>query len=61
MGPHLYSGEFIKLYEIAVCSICYQANWDGWAPHFEQRLVAHLEKCGRPIPQRNEKGWLPRD
>jgi hypothetical protein len=36
-------------------------NWDGWAPHHECVLLEHLEKKGLPVPQRNEKGLLPRN
>ncbi len=61
MGPHLYEGEFIRHYQVSICSTCYKGNWDGWAPHYEHRLVAHLKKNGLPIPERNAKGWLPRD
>lgn len=61
MGPHRYDGRYIRRYKISVCKICYDGNWDGWAPHFEERLIKHLEKEGISIPKKNEKGWLPRD
>jgi hypothetical protein len=61
-GPHRYEGKNIPRYNIGVCNICYEANWDGWAPpEYENKLIAHLKKEGIPIPERNEKGWLPRD
>lgn len=60
MGPHVYNGRYIKRYNISVCSACYTASWDGWAPHYEERLIAHLKEKGLPIPERNEKGKLPR-
>jgi len=61
MGPHLYDGKYISRYKIGVCMNCYRGNWDGWAPHYETKLIAHLHDKGLPIPERNEKGWLPRD
>ena len=60
-GPHIYRGKGIPRYNISVCDTCYEGNWDGWAPECEKKLVEHLEKDGLPIPERNEKGWLPRD
>ena len=60
-GPHIYDGKHIDAYGINVCSGCYQGNWDGWAPHFEEAVTRHLRAKGLPIPPRNAKGWLPRD
>jgi len=60
-GPHKYEGQWIRQYNISVCNICYKANWDGWAPEYETKLIEHLRKEGIPIPERNEEGWLPRD
>jgi hypothetical protein len=60
-GPHRYAGKFIARYQIMVCSMCYDGNWDGWGPMREARLLTHLEDKGLPVPQRNENGWLPRD
>jgi hypothetical protein len=61
MGPHQYDGKHVSLYQITVCTTCYEGNWDGWAPHYEERLIAHLKDKGLPIPRRNDKGWLPRE
>ncbi len=61
MGEHIYDGKYIRRYDITVCMTCWDGNWDGWAPHYETRLIAHLENEGIPIPERNEKGWLPRE
>lgn len=61
MGPHIYNGEIIHKYGIGVCRNCYTANWDGWAPHHEEKLIAHLKRMNLPIPERNDKGRLPRD
>jgi hypothetical protein len=60
-GPSIYAGEHLPTYDVAVCSTCYGANWDGWAPVHERKLLAHLVATGRPVPSRNAKGWLPRD
>ena len=61
MGPNKYDGKFMASYNISVCRTCYEGNWDGWAPQYEQRLIAHLEKNGLEIPGKNEKGLLPRE
>ncbi|RLB11107.1 MAG: hypothetical protein DRG39_04810 [Deltaproteobacteria bacterium] len=60
-GPHRYDGKYISKYNIIVCRNCYNANWDGWAPDYEEKLILHLKKEGLPIPERNEKGFLPRE
>lgn len=60
-GPHRYKGKEIHKYNISVCNICYDMNWDGWAPEYTEKLVEHLKKEGLPIPERNPEGWLPRD
>lgn len=60
MGPHFYDGSYIKRYQIQVCGTCWSGNYDGWQPDCERRLILHLEKEGVPIPDRNEKGLLPR-
>jgi len=57
----VYRGKHIPRYQIDVCQGCYDGNWDGWAPRYEAQLVHHLEANGLRIPERNEKGWLPRD
>ena len=61
MGPHVYDGKYISHYKISVCKGCWDGNWDGWAPEFEKKLLAHLKTEGISIPDRNEKGWLPRE
>lgn len=60
-GPHVYDGNHIARYNLTVCRGCYQANWDGWAPVWEDAFEAHLHKHGISLPERNEKGWYPRD
>jgi hypothetical protein len=61
MSDHEYDGRFIASYRIVVCQSCWDSNWEGWASHHEQRLVAHLDALGLPIPKHNAKGWLPRE
>jgi len=61
MGEHIYDGKYIRRYDITVCMACWDGNWDGWTPDYETRLIAHLENEGILIPERNEKGWLPRE
>jgi len=61
MGPHVYDLRHIDRYNIHVCRVCYDGNWDGWAPDYEKRLIKHLEDQGLPIPERNPKGFLPRE
>ena len=60
-GPGRYDGRHVAAYDISVCDACYETNWDGWAPHMDSRLVAHMKAKQRTVPERNSKGWLPRD
>jgi hypothetical protein len=60
-GPHLYDGTYIQTYQITVCFGCFGANWDGWAPHYEEAVTRTLKAQGVPIPARNKKGLLPRE
>ena len=60
-SPHRYAGTHIPAYNITVCRICYEMNWDGWHPKYTDKLIEHLKKEGLPIPERNENRWLPRD
>jgi hypothetical protein len=59
--PHRYNARRNQTYDIMVCDICYQANWDGWAPQYEDRVTRKLKERGVPLPQRNEHGLLPRE
>jgi hypothetical protein len=61
MGQGRYEGRFLSRYQINVCDSCYSGNWDGWSPHFELKILKILEEKGISLPQRNEKGFLPRD
>ena len=61
-GPHKYEGHKLNLYGgLFVCHTCWQSNHDGWAPHHEKILLAHLKEKGLSVPQRNAKGFLPRE
>jgi hypothetical protein len=59
-GAGVYPLRKISGYELFCCDVCYDGNWDGWNPHHEERLLAHLKERGVTPPKRNEKGWLPR-
>ena len=61
-GPHRYEGHRLNLYDgLFACDACWQSNHDGWAPHYEEIFLAHLKEKGLPVPQRNAKGFLPRE
>ena len=60
-GPHIYDEKHISSYNLTDCSTCYKMNWDGWASQWESKIIAHLKKNDIPIPERNKKGWLPRE
>ena len=59
-GPDVYDGQHLLAYHITVCIGCYGANWDGWAPQFEEAVTRKLRKHGLAIPDRNARGLLPR-
>lgn len=61
MGPNRNDGKWLGHFEISVCRQCYKGNWDGWAPHYEAKLVPHLQSKGIRLPARNEAGFLCRD
>lgn len=60
-GQNAYHGRFIPNYQIMVCRGCNDANWEGWAPFVEGKLLAHLKAKGLEVPARNAQGLLPRD
>jgi hypothetical protein len=60
-GPHAYDGKYIGAYKLTVCGSCWQANHDGWSPSLEPKFIAHLEAHSIPLPDRNAKGWFPRE
>jgi hypothetical protein len=59
-GLHRY-GHIVKLYEMAICTLCWDANHDGFAPHYEDKILNHLKQNNLPVPERNIKGLLPRE
>jgi hypothetical protein len=59
-GPHIYDLRVIPSYKISVCKSCFDANWDGWAPHLQDKLLQHLQAQGIQPPPRNQNGLLPR-
>ena len=60
MGPGIYDGKQIPAYKLQVCKTCFEANWDGWAPVWEEVFLEHLKKEGIEVPQRNAAGYFPR-
>jgi hypothetical protein len=60
-GPGRYDGKHIPGYNLTVCKGCYDANWDGWAPQWEAKILQHLHENGLPVPAKNSQGLLPRD
>lgn len=61
-GVNIHEGHKLKSYgDIMVCSMCWNSNWDGWAPHKADLLVKIMADKGLPLPSRNEQGLLPRD
>jgi hypothetical protein len=60
MGAHSYRGRTLPHYDMFVCHICYDSNWDGIGPVYEKRFERHLAQHGIPLPTRNRQGWYPR-
>lgn len=58
-GEHRYDGRFLPRYQMSVCDMCLQANHDGWAPQYEDRIIKHLKESDLEVPERNAEGWLP--
>ncbi len=61
MGSDVYAGKWLPSYQMYVCDACFAGNWDGYATDFDERIVQHLNSKGLPIPQRNARGYLPRE
>ena len=47
-------------YAIHVCSKCYRDAEQGWPKRWEDTLFAALGRASLLIPDRNERGLLPR-
>src|SRR2546426_6855654 len=60
-GPHRYEGHFIARYKLVACDGCWHGNAGGWGPAAEPKVLAHLKRNWIAVPERNEKGLLPRD
>ena len=60
-GAGVYPLRKVSGYELFCCKICYDGNWDGWAPQYEDKLRGRLKEMGVEPPPRNEKGWFPRE
>ena len=60
-GRNIYDGKFIPIYNITVCRTCYNSNHDGWAPHYERKILMHIKEEGISEPKRNKDGLLPRE
>ena len=56
-GP---SAVKVSGYNLQVCSVCWQAAENGWDKRWEPQLFSALQRSGLLIPDRNERGRLPR-
>lgn len=61
VGRQGHGGRHIPAYDLHVCDLCYDCNVMGWAPLYEQKLLDHLKVKKLVLPERNEKGLIPRD
>jgi len=59
--PHRHEWHWLKHYEMMLCPICFQGNWDGIGPVFERAFEKHLKDKNIPLPARNSKGRYPRE
>ena len=50
----------VPAYRLSVCDLCWQPAQDGWPKEAETILFAALAKAGLLIPDRNDRGLLPR-
>ncbi|CNF62744.1 Uncharacterised protein [Yersinia similis] len=60
-GQGAYDLRPLELYGVHCCDACWDGNWDGWGPRWEHKILAILKEKNLPTPERNEKGWLPRN
>ena len=47
-------------YDVTVCAACWRAAEPGWPKDYEPALFDALSRAGLLIPDRNERGLLPR-
>lgn len=57
LGPHIYEGRRIKVWDVEICDRCAAANWDGIMLDRHPDLAEHLKTKSIPITL-NSKGWL---
>ena len=50
----------VPIYRLLVCDLCWQQALNGWPKEAEPVLFAALAKAGLLIPDRNDRGLLPR-
>ena len=50
----------VPVYRLSVCDLCWQQAQDGWPKEAEPILFAALANAGLLIPDRNDRGLLPR-
>ncbi len=50
----------IPVYRLSVCDLCWQQAQYGWPKKAEPILFAALAEAGLLIPDRNNRGLLPR-
>ena len=55
------SAKTVAGYNIGVCTPCWKAAERGWARKHETSLFNALGRAGLLIPDRNERGLLPRE
>ena len=59
MGPDRYDGQLLPQYQMQVCRTCLHSHNNGISRASEPRLIAHLQKHGISLPERNQKGLYP--
>ncbi|KQS55917.1 hypothetical protein ASG17_07655 [Brevundimonas sp. Leaf363] len=57
MGPGMYEGRAVNVWDILVCDRCYRGNEDGIVTSRHPKLIAHLERSDLPY-KLNEEGYL---
>ena len=50
----------MPVYRLSVCDLCWQQAQEGWPKEAESILFAALAKAGLLMPDRNDRGLLPR-
>jgi len=55
------SNHQLKGYNLTICSICWDEAADGWHEQHQPTLFEALKENSLLIPDRNERGLLPRE